>query len=261
MALPIQSEELRILQHSSSLYILESIPAKQKLNVYLFDPLSKILKHLYLASLSNLLYVSIFDGNLCRFYTSQESVKLSTQPETLKMDNYNTVTDEFDLIIKINKIRANSTFANCITSNFSISREERQSFIHHEQVKILRQASLKKAKSPNLLFCETLLAAPFSSSLQPINLNLELFDPESVELKRSLFDLKWTNFQVFRQQNCFRILGLEPESLHYKKWSFPMIYPNILGAVIVPDPGKDHQAFRSGNLISCFCNRRRTRPF
>jgi hypothetical protein len=200
--------------------------------------MSKILKHLYLASLKNLLYVTIEQNCLYRLYSTEESVKLSAHPNNLDLDNYRTGKDDLDLIVKSNFIRPNNTFSNAVTRNYSVLREENVSYVKHEQMLFLRQPSYQKPKSSNFIFCETLLKAPFSFACRSMNLRLLTFNPGSVEMHRSLFDLKWKSFHIFREQNCLRILGLEPQSLQYKKWSFPLIYPNILESVIIPDEGR-----------------------
>ena len=99
VTLSLQTKNLKALSYKSSLYLLESIPKKKKLNIYIFDPISKVLKHLYLASLENLLYATIFEGKLFRMYITQNSVKLSTDPNSIDLNNYKTETNSFDLIV------------------------------------------------------------------------------------------------------------------------------------------------------------------
>lgn len=247
--LQINPKNLRALSHNSSLYLLESVSEKHKLQIYRFDPLSKMLTHLYLGSLKHLLFVGIFGESLFRIYVSPDSHKLFLDNASAKPNPYLTNVDQVDFSIKFNRIRENKTFLKSTTIDFCIQSNDRETGAPNFNQMFVRQPSYHTSPPSNSLFCKSLLASPFSYANRPLNLNLKFFSPHRVNLKKSLFDPQWKHLTFFREQNCLRIIGIQPDKLQLKKWGFPQLAPDISDCVIVRDKGFRHKKIQTPKLI------------
>ena len=219
----------------------------------MFDILSKVLKHLYLANLENLLYVNIFDNKLFRIYISPASSKLSLDPNYENINNYKTNSEDIDFIVKTNKIRRDNSFLHGSSIKFIIQSDSKESDI--SQKSILRsslKSSFKQSKNLNKLFVSCLSSYSFAN--KSIDLKTPFTEPKKIFIKKSLFEPRWKYFRFFKEENCYRILGIEPNHLQLKKWGFPYLSSNILDANIIVKRGKTKKKKSLQRLILCILN-------
>jgi hypothetical protein len=205
----------------------------------MFDIMSKVLKHLYLAKLENLLYINIFENKLFRIYISPDSSKLSLKPNSDFLNNYKTNSEDIDFIVKINKIRKDHSFLRGSSFDFIIKSDFNEVDLNlNSFFRNSRKSSFKTRKCLNSLFVSSLQSVSFSN--KPINLNLPFSEPNKIFIKKSLFEPKWKSLKFFKEENCYRILGIEPNQLQMKKWGFPYLSNNILDGVILVSRGKNY---------------------
>ena len=237
MNLSINSKDLKVIANKSCIYLLESIPNKKKMNIYMLDIMSKVLKHLYLATFENLLLVSIFENKLIRIYISPESSKLTVQPSIASFQNYQTNKNDIDFIVKINNIRKDNSFSSCVSTNFIIESEVDPIVNNGDFFKKARKPSINSSKPINKIFVKGLLSYSFSYSNGPIFLNFSSFFPDKIFISKSIFEPRWKTLKFFRDENCYRILGLEPDKLQWKKWGFPYLSADVIDGLLVPRQG------------------------
>lgn len=221
--------------------MLESIPKKQKLQIYRFDPVSKVLTHLYLGFLKHLLYVGMHGQSLFRIYLSPNSQKLSLENPPNQSSPYTTKSGPVDFTVKYNQIRQNNTFLKSKTVEFSVQSKPQDAGPANPSQMYARQPSYRMQSPGDSLFCKSLLGSPFSYANRPSNLSLMFFSPHRVNFKKSMLDPKWKLLKFFCEQNCPRIIGIQPDILLLKKWGFPCLAPEISDCVIIPQNGSHLQ--------------------
>lgn len=259
--LSINPKNLRALSHGYCLFLLESIPHKHKLQIYKFNMAFQTLEHLYLGSLQNLAAVGIYRDRLFRIYISPDSNKLSLNPSSVAAAQYQTNKEDVDFIVKFNKISKTRKLTVSNRVEFQIDSDFPFKGSSNPENFFLGHPNQKNRLSPNSLFCKGLSKSGFSFANAPVNLELVFFDPFRLRLQKSIFDKRWNFIRFFRQKKCFRLLGVESNMLHLKKWNFPCLSSNILDCIVMREQGTAHKNPRGPKCSLCISSSSRGLPW
>ena len=220
MTLDLECQDLKVktFSNSSLIFLFETLPLKNKLNIYSLDLVSKHLKHLYLTTSKNLLFVTLSGNSMFRIYKPNNTNYHSNEIQSKSSEN--------DFIVKSNSLKQSFMFNYSKTNVMSITKKSKKKNFN----------LIGNSLNPDQVFSrphtyqyvtplDSLILAMSNTSSQllamPNKVQMDSFAPDEYTFHREMFGDEWDIFALIKKGHCPKILAFDFINLKRKIWNFP----------------------------------------